>query len=811
MAQPKVLRIGGGDLEVAALTGGQVNVHHYLIDTDGDGDFTDETAVNDPTTGSTVNTFLVGGIALVTNTSGALTISPVSAGAFKIAMDVEVYAADTPIGDNGAPIQFEVVSSNAPFLRGITGDYNQGADGDKEDLELSMRDAESKAFDLVEWFDDPNDVFLTYSAKVDMVAKAVADPAPTTAPLRPKVDKDGVAIVSAAISGNKLTVARNSAMAAAVSPLDQTDIWVFAHDGAGGYARKRIQVTIGEPTLPYVKGGLAGDVLREDDQDNTTYNLTQGFMDPDVASTTRFSNAPACDLAALADGCAVDALSYSVSISDKNAAAVPEKTGDEGVSGTWVTSYMTAKYDAATNMLEVNPRTKGAATFTITGTDKGLICKTGYTFTAANDGAFTPDVTVNRCKRAESGTQGQPDFVAADSTGIFPDAKSVKHSFTVTVVTRTSPMADAAIPNRAAKVGGDNNLLDDALVADGDAVMFDLEDLNGAADNAPKAFADPTKAGLTYTVSTSKADSMKVVATVDSSIVTLTPIWGKGGTATVSVTATNTLDEKSVPATFSVTVNTATKPIVNSLPAIQGILATGFSLNTGAKPLVLQLMNLNNAKDAKMAIPLFIDADAATGDALPGGLLLKMQVSDVVADHVYEDQSKENDVTTSAMRLVLNPAGPNPTLTITPTAANSAMVTIWAIDRHRNMVSATTTITVVSGVSAEDAELPTEVELSQNYPNPFNPQTTIDYALPQAGDVSLVVYDMLGREVEPDLPLSIVKRPMFARKHQGADVCARPSAVSLSGLCGVVIHETLYVEAIRLSIRTIRNRTVTTC
>ena len=55
---------------------------------------------------------------------------------------------------------------------------------------------------------------------------------------------------------------------------------------------------------------------------------------------------------------------------------------------------------------------------------------------------------------------------------------------------------------------------------------------------------------------------------------------------------------------------------------------------------------------------------------------------------------------------------------------------------------------MVSGVSAEDAELPTEVELSQNYPNPFNPQTTIDYALPQAGDVSLVVYDMLGREVD---------------------------------------------------------------
>ncbi|MCB9357397.1 MAG: T9SS type A sorting domain-containing protein [Calditrichaeota bacterium] len=33
------------------------------------------------------------------------------------------------------------------------------------------------------------------------------------------------------------------------------------------------------------------------------------------------------------------------------------------------------------------------------------------------------------------------------------------------------------------------------------------------------------------------------------------------------------------------------------------------------------------------------------------------------------------------------------------------------------------------------------------YPNPFNPQTTITFALPQAGNVSLKVYDVLGSEV----------------------------------------------------------------
>jgi len=48
----------------------------------------------------------------------------------------------------------------------------------------------------------------------------------------------------------------------------------------------------------------------------------------------------------------------------------------------------------------------------------------------------------------------------------------------------------------------------------------------------------------------------------------------------------------------------------------------------------------------------------------------------------------------------------------------------------------------------ESINLPKEYKLSQNYPNPFNPVTKINFDLPKEGNVKLVIYDILGREVK---------------------------------------------------------------
>ena len=44
-------------------------------------------------------------------------------------------------------------------------------------------------------------------------------------------------------------------------------------------------------------------------------------------------------------------------------------------------------------------------------------------------------------------------------------------------------------------------------------------------------------------------------------------------------------------------------------------------------------------------------------------------------------------------------------------------------------------------------EVAATFELGQNYPNPFNPTTQIPFEIKEAGDVTLKVYDMTGREV----------------------------------------------------------------
>jgi len=72
------------------------------------------------------------------------------------------------------------------------------------------------------------------------------------------------------------------------------------------------------------------------------------------------------------------------------------------------------------------------------------------------------------------------------------------------------------------------------------------------------------------------------------------------------------------------------------------------------------------------------------------------------------------------------------------------------------------TLEVNDAVSiAENQEDPVQTKLAQNYPNPFNPTTMIDYTLANSGQVTLSVYDMIGRRVA-----TLVNEQVTAGAHQ---------------------------------------------
>ena len=55
---------------------------------------------------------------------------------------------------------------------------------------------------------------------------------------------------------------------------------------------------------------------------------------------------------------------------------------------------------------------------------------------------------------------------------------------------------------------------------------------------------------------------------------------------------------------------------------------------------------------------------------------------------------------------------------------------------------------IITDVDDNNLQVPLTYTLSQNYPNPFNPATSIKYEIAHTGQVSLVVFDVLGRKVK---------------------------------------------------------------
>lgn len=111
------------------------------------------------------------------------------------------------------------------------------------------------------------------------------------------------------------------------------------------------------------------------------------------------------------------------------------------------------------------------------------------------------------------------------------------------------------------------------------------------------------------------------------------------------------------------------------------------------------------------------------------------------SDSPHSEQGKKEQNQTYTVKYIYNATG-----RLTQAVYNDEVSIRYEYDANGNILS------VVSGpydptIVEDDPDVPKSFALSQNYPNPFNPVTQIQYQLPRDAQVSLSVYDILGRLV----------------------------------------------------------------
>ncbi len=163
--------------------------------------------------------------------------------------------------------------------------------------------------------------------------------------------------------------------------------------------------------------------------------------------------------------------------------------------------------------------------------------------------------------------------------------------------------------------------------------------------------------------------------------------------------------------------------------------ALGFSLNFDQNLLAFKQAKLGNgATGATLNVNASQTANGRLGMALalPAGQKFAAATHQIV--------------------IVIFSVNSNPSTTSTMISFGDQPIAREIVDVNANALSTIWTpgtIMIENPTSAKESAngMPTSFELEQNYPNPFNPTTTIAYALPQAEQVELKVYDLQGHEI----------------------------------------------------------------
>ena len=235
------------------------------------------------------------------------------------------------------------------------------------------------------------------------------------------------------------------------------------------------------------------------------------------------------------------------------------------------------------------------------------------------------------------------------------------------------------------------------------------------------------------------------------------------------------------PATFSALTLTSGGQFDTCLTgtgAASGGITTGWNCNLGTSSWTISMWLTIPTETGGLAYYLFGDVGSASfrcfhnGVALPNNLVLRGGFTDVtvtgtgpgptVVTFVYDSAAANIKAYKNGVLAVTS----NQTLNITTGTGfkvggySTSPTILGKMDEfrlYRRALDAAEVLAtfnqnfpecILVGINNTNTQIPNTYTLKQNYPNPFNPVTTINFSIPKAGLTKLIVFDMLGREVQ---------------------------------------------------------------
>lgn len=142
--------------------------------------------------------------------------------------------------------------------------------------------------------------------------------------------------------------------------------------------------------------------------------------------------------------------------------------------------------------------------------------------------------------------------------------------------------------------------------------------------------------------------------------------------------------------------------------------------------------------------PLPVELTSFTAKYLSSGVVLNWQTATEINNNKFEVERKINEGNWEVVGEVLGHGNSNTVTDYTYTDNKTSKKGKYNYRLKQIDNDGTFKYTQVVNVTVGNLD---SYELAQNYPNPFNPSTNINFTMPKAGNVKIVLFNALGQEV----------------------------------------------------------------